>query len=91
MVRVCRERGTAFGCGTGYWDAPYLLEIADWIRAGNIGQLTAAAIPGGLPTEVSGGGCVSTDHHAAAYWYGGRMGGGMGVTTANRLDASCRI
>ena len=58
MVRVCRERGAAFGCGTGYWDAPYLLEIADWIRAGNIGQLTGAAIPGGLPTEVSGGGCV---------------------------------
>ena len=58
MVRVCRERGTAFGCGTGYWDAPYLLETADWIRAGNIGQLTGAAIPGGLPTEVSGGGCV---------------------------------
>ena len=58
MVRTCRERGTAFGCGTGYWDAPYLLEIADWIRAGNIGQLTGAAIPGGLPTEVSGGGCV---------------------------------
>ena len=45
MVRVCRERGTAFGCGTGYWDAPYLQEIADWIRAGNIGQLTGAAIP----------------------------------------------
>ena len=58
MVRVCRERGTAFGCGTGYWDAPYLLETADWIRAGNIGWLTGAAIPGGLPTEVSGGGCV---------------------------------
>ena len=58
MVRVCRERGTAFGCGTGYWDAPYLLETADWIRAGNIGELTGAAIPGGLPTEVSGGGCV---------------------------------
>ena len=58
MVRTCREHGTAFGCGTGYWDAPYLLEIADWIRAGNIGPLTGAAIPGGLPTEVSGGGCV---------------------------------
>ena len=56
MVRVCRERGTAFGCGTDYWDAPYLLETADWIRAGNMGQLTGAAIPGGLPTEVSGGG-----------------------------------
>ena len=58
MVRICRERGTAFGCGTGYWDAPYLQETADWMRAGNIGQLTSAAIPGGLPTEVSGGGCV---------------------------------
>ena len=58
MVRICHERGTAFGCGTGYWDAPYLQEIADWTRAGNIGGLTGAAIPGGLPREVSGGGCV---------------------------------
>ena len=59
MVRICRERGTAFGCGTGYWDAPHLLETADWIRAGNIGQLTGAAIPGGLPTEVSEEGVFS--------------------------------
>ncbi|MCZ6676743.1 MAG: Gfo/Idh/MocA family oxidoreductase [Candidatus Poribacteria bacterium] len=58
MVRICRERGTAFGCGTGYWDAPHLPETADWIRAGNIGRPTGAAIPGGLPVEVSGGGCV---------------------------------
>jgi len=33
-------------------------QVVDWIRAGNIGRLTAAAIPGGLPVEVSGGGCV---------------------------------
>ena len=58
MVRVCRERGTAFGCGTGYWDAAYLEETAAWIRAGNIGEIVAAALPGGLPQEVSGGGCV---------------------------------
>jgi predicted dehydrogenase len=58
MVRICRECGTAFGCGTGYWDSPYLLETAEWIRDGNIGRLTSAAIPGGLPTEASGGGCV---------------------------------
>ncbi len=58
MVRVCRERGTAFGCGTGHWNAPYLQETVEWIRAGNIGPLTAAAIPRGLVDEVAGGGCA---------------------------------
>lgn len=58
MVSICRDRGTAFGCGTGYWDGPYLPEIADWIQSGNIGPLTGAEIPAGLPREVSGGGCV---------------------------------
>ena len=58
MVRVCRERGTALGCGTGHWNAPYLQETVKWIRAGHIGTLTAAAIPRGLVTEVAGGGCA---------------------------------
>ena len=58
MVHTCRERGTAFSCGSVYSGVPYLLETIDWIRAGNIGKLTAAAIPTGLPREVSGGGCV---------------------------------
>ena len=58
MVRVCRERGTVFSCGSVYSGVPHLLETIDWIRAGNIGKLTAAAIPSGLPREVSGGGCV---------------------------------
>jgi hypothetical protein len=58
MVRVCRERGTALGCGTAFWDVPYVLNAANWVKAGNIGKLTAAAIPGGLPREVSGGCCV---------------------------------
>ena len=58
MVRVCQERGTAFGCATAYWEVPFLQECAQWLRAGNIGALTAAAIPGGLPREVSGAGCV---------------------------------
>lgn len=58
MIRICRERGTVFSCGSVYSGAPHLLETADWIKAGNIGKLTAAAIPGGLPREVSGGGCV---------------------------------
>jgi predicted dehydrogenase len=56
-VRICRERGTAFGCGTAHWDDPFLEETIDWIRQGHIGKLAAAAMPGGLPTEVSGGGC----------------------------------
>ena len=58
MVRICRERGTVFSCGSVYSGVSYLLETIDWIRAGNIGRLTAAAIPSGLPREVSGGGCV---------------------------------
>jgi len=58
MVRICREQGTAFGCGTAYWEIPYLVETAGWVRDGHIGTLTAAAIPRGLPREVSGAGCV---------------------------------
>ena len=58
MVRICREQSTVFSCGSVYSGVPYLLETIDWIGAGNIGTLTAAAIPSGLPREVSGGGCV---------------------------------
>lgn len=58
MVRVCEERGTLFGCGTACWEVPHLLETAAWVRDGHIGLLTAASIPGGLPKEVSGSGCV---------------------------------
>ncbi len=58
MVRICRQRGTLFGCGQSAWATPYMPQVLDWVRAGNIGRLTSAAIPGGLPTEVSGGGCV---------------------------------
>ena len=58
MVRICRERGTVFSCGSVYSGVPHLLETVDWIKAGNIGKLTAAAIPSGLPREMSGGGCV---------------------------------
>ncbi len=58
MVRVCQERGTAFGCATAYWEVPFLQECAQWLREGHIGPLTAVSIPGGLPREVSGAGCV---------------------------------
>jgi hypothetical protein len=58
MVRVCRERGTAFGCGNAYWAALHQIEAVEWVRAGNIGRLTAASIPGGFRREVSGAGCV---------------------------------
>ena len=58
MVRVCRERGVPLGCGTAYWELPQLLDTVQWVRDGHVGQLTAAAIPGGLPLEVSGSGCV---------------------------------
>ncbi len=58
MVRISREHGTVFACGSVYTGIPYLLETIDWIGAGHIGTLTGAAIPTGLPREVSGGGCV---------------------------------
>lgn len=58
MVRVCRERGTLFACGQSLWSTPYQPEVVDWVHTGGIGKLTGAAIPAGLPVEVSGGGCV---------------------------------
>jgi len=58
MVALARRHGAALGCGTAYWEVPHLLDIAGWVRAGHIGRLTGAAIPAGLPREVSGGGCV---------------------------------
>ena len=58
MIRICREHGTLFGCAQAGWATPHMPEVVEWVRQGHIGRLTAAAIPGGLPTEVSGGGCV---------------------------------
>ena len=57
-VRLCRQYGAALGCGTALWEVPFLGDVARWVAAGHIGELTGAAIPGGLPTEVSGAGCV---------------------------------
>ena len=42
----------------GGWATSHMPEVVEWVQEGHIGRLTAAAIPGGLPTEVSGGGCV---------------------------------
>jgi len=58
MVELCRQRGTLFACGQAAWAAPYMPQVIRWIHAGNIGRLTGVAIPGGLPVEVSGAGCV---------------------------------
>ena len=58
MVRACREKGIALGCGTAYWEVPHLVETARWIGEGHLGSLQRAAIPGGLPVELSGAGCV---------------------------------
>jgi len=58
MVDTCRECGTVFSCGSVYSGVPYLRETLAWIREGHLGQLTGAAIPGGLPREVAGGCCV---------------------------------
>lgn len=56
IVRICRECGTILGCGTSRWIS-YTPQTIDWLRAGNIGPLTGAAIPASLQTEVSGGSC----------------------------------
>jgi predicted dehydrogenase len=58
MVETCRQHGAAFGCATAHWEVPFLRETAAWIADGNIGEVTSVAIPGGLPVEVSGAGCV---------------------------------
>ena len=58
IVRICREQGTLFGCGQGAWATPYMPQVMAWIHAGNIGDVTGAAIGVGLPREASGGGCV---------------------------------
>ena len=58
MVRVCQEHGAIFCCGSVYSGVPYLTETLEWVRQGHLGQLEAAAIPSGLPHEVSGGSCV---------------------------------
>lgn len=58
MVDCCRQHGAALACGTAHWEVHTLLDTAAWVGAGNIGPLKAASIPGGLPNEVSGAGCV---------------------------------
>lgn len=56
-VRACVERGALLGCGTALYMWPHTVALLEWLRAGNLGEVTGATIPGGLPTEVSGGGC----------------------------------
>lgn len=58
IVAACREKGIAFGCATAHWEVPLLHETAAWLASGEFGQITSVAIPGGLPVEVSGAGCV---------------------------------
>lgn len=59
VVRVCRECGTELGCSTMYWEAPHLMRVAEWLREGHLGRITATGMPSGIPDEVSGGGCVN--------------------------------
>ncbi|MFH1570921.1 MAG: Gfo/Idh/MocA family oxidoreductase [Gemmatimonadota bacterium] len=58
MVALCRQQGTLLACGQAAWATPRMPEVLQWVGEGNIGRLTGAAIPGGLPVEVSGAGCV---------------------------------
>ena len=88
MIRICRERGTVFSCGSVYSGAPYLLETADWIKTGNIGKLTAAAIPSGLPTRGIRRWLRSINAATTADRSGCRMGRGLDVAARIRLDAA---
>ena len=88
MVRICRERGTVFSCGSVYSGVPHLLETVDWIKAGNIGKLTAAAVPSGLPREVSGGGCVQLTLLQLLTGMEVEWGRRLDVTAGIRLDAA---
>ena len=58
MLRICSEAGALLACGQASLSTPHGPAVNEWVRAGNIGPLTAAAIPGGLPRELTGGGCV---------------------------------
>ena len=58
MVRVCREHGAALACSTACSSLPHFLDVVRWVQAGNIGRLTAAAIPSGITEQVSGAGCI---------------------------------
>ena len=58
IVNTCRDKGVAFGCATAHWEVPLLDETAAWLASGEFGDITSVAIPGGLPVEVSGAGCV---------------------------------
>ena len=58
MLEVCRAAGAVLSCGSVYSGVPYLKETLAWVRGGVLGKITGAAIPGGLPHEAAGGGCV---------------------------------
>ena len=89
MVRICRERGTVSSVvvvSTQAFRICWRQSIG--FGAGNIGKLTAATIPSGLPREVSGGGCVQLTLLPIAHRYGGGMGGRLDVTAG--LRTGCR-
>ena len=48
MVAACAERGAAFACGTAWWEVHNIARIGAWVRDGNIGRLTGAAMDGYL-------------------------------------------
>ena len=56
LVELCRGKGCLFGCGMCHWEAPHSTDIFRWV-ADNLGEITAASVPRGCPTEVSGGSC----------------------------------
>ncbi|NKB65595.1 MAG: hypothetical protein GKR89_00915 [Candidatus Latescibacteria bacterium] len=58
MLADCQRAGTVLSCGSVYSGVPYLSQTLEWMQSGALGSVTSAAIPGGLPDEAAGGGCV---------------------------------
>ena len=59
ILDACTACGTQLGCSTAYWESPHVMSTSRWLHAEQpFGALIAVSIAGGLPDEVSGGGCV---------------------------------
>lgn len=58
MLATCRDRGTILSCGSVYADVPGLSDVLTLVRQDYLGSIEGALIPGGLPVEMAGAGCV---------------------------------
>ncbi len=59
MVRICREKGISFICGTALWEIMHLDKVCGWVDEGHIGKIQSVSLLYGVPVYVSGNGCVT--------------------------------